>query len=41
MLQAARNLRVEREKEHTLGRQKLEQKNQVINTQTIFYYQVS
>lgn len=31
MLQAARNLRVEREKEHTLAQQKLEQKNQVIN----------
>ena len=37
MLQAARNLRVEREKEHTLGRQKLEQKNQVINTRTILF----
>ena len=29
MLQAARTLRVEREKEHTLAQQKLEQKNQV------------
>ena len=40
MLQAARNLRVEREKEHTLGQQKLEQKNQVINTWVINYYLV-
>lgn len=31
MLLAARNLRVEREKEHALGQQKLEQKNQVIS----------
>lgn len=31
MLLAARNLRVEREKEHSLGQQKLEQKNQVIS----------
>ena len=29
MLQAARSLRVEREKEQSLARQKLEQKNQV------------
>lgn len=28
MLQAARNLRVEREKEQSLGQQKLDQKNQ-------------
>lgn len=32
MLQAARNLRVEREKEHTLAQQKLEQKNQFVHS---------
>ncbi|XP_020603042.1 intraflagellar transport protein 81 homolog [Orbicella faveolata] len=32
MLQAARNLRVEREKEHALGQQKLEQKNQYLHS---------
>lgn len=32
MLLAARNLRVEREKEHSLGQQKLEQKNQYLHS---------
>ena len=37
MLQAARNLRVEREKEHNLAQQKLEQKNQVTDPANSLY----
>ena len=36
MLQAARTLRVEREKEHTLAQQKLEQKIQVSSSKISF-----
>lgn len=38
MLQAARTLRVEREKEHTLAQQKLEQKNQVSSSKNIVHF---
>ena len=40
MLQAARTLRVEREKEHTLAQQKLEQKNQVSFSKNIIHFEL-
>lgn len=40
MLQAARTLRVEREKEHTLAQQKLEQKNQVSTSKNIIHFKL-
>ena len=40
MLQAARTLRVEREKEHTLAQQKLEQKNQVSSSKNIIHFEL-
>ena len=40
MLQAARTLRVEREKEHALAQQKLEQKNQVSSSKNIIHFEL-
>ena len=40
MLQAARNLRVEREKEQTVVQQKLDQKNQVKLQGDIFFMSI-